>query len=153
MAKEIEYKFLVDSHQWEALKKPAPQRIVQSYLHNTPEYTVRVRIKESQGYVTIKGATKGVSRTEFEYEIPVQEAEAMIETFQLSHIRKKRYEIPFGNHLWEVDVFEGALEGLVLAEIEVSEEGEYFERPSWVTTDVSTDPKYYNAVLINKVKS
>lgn len=150
MGKEIEYKFLVDQDQWEKLDKPIPKLIVQSYLQNTPEKTVRVRIKGDQGFLTIKGATEGVTRTEFEYEIPVSEAEEMIATFQLSHIRKKRYEIQVDRHLWEVDVFEGALEGLILAEVEVLDEGEQFTKPSWVTEDVSTDSEYYNAVLIKK---
>lgn len=150
MGKEIEYKFLVNKEQWEALKKPKPQLIIQSYLHNTPEKSVRVRVKGDKGYLTVKGATKGVTRSEFEYEIPVSEAEDMIATFQLSHIRKFRYEIMVDDHLWEVDVFEGALNGLVLAEVEVLAEGEYFTRPAWVTEDVSTNAEYYNSVLIQK---
>ncbi|GAB5417955.1 MAG: CYTH domain-containing protein [Crocinitomicaceae bacterium] len=150
MGKEIEYKFLVDHDQWDALEKPRPKLIVQSYLQNTPEKTVRVRVKGDQGFLTIKGATKGVTRTEFEYEIPLTEAEEMIATFNLPHIRKKRYEIQVGQHIWEVDVFEGALEGLILAEIELSKESEKFTKPPWITTDVSTDPEYYNAVLIQK---
>lgn len=150
MGKEIEYKFLVNKNLWDALEKPEPKLIVQSFLHNSVERIVRVRVKGDKGYLTIKGATEGVTRTEFEYEIPVQEAEEMISTFQLPHIRKRRYEITIDQHLWEVDVFEGALEGLILAEIEVSEEGESFTKPDWVTEDVSTDPQYYNAVLIKK---
>ncbi len=150
MGKEIEYKFLVDRDQWNTLEKPTPKLIVQSYLQNTPEKTVRVRVKGNQGFLTIKGATKGVTRTEFEYEIPLEEAEEMIATFHLPHIRKKRYEIQVDQHLWEVDVFEGALAGLILAEVELSEETEHFTKPTWITQDVSTDPKYYNAVLIQK---
>jgi CYTH domain-containing protein len=150
MGKEIEYKFLVDQAQWDTLEKPVPQLIIQSYLHNTPEKSVRVRVKGDKGYLTVKGATKGVTRSEFEYEIPVSEAEDMIATFQLSHIRKYRYEVKIDDHLWEIDVFEGALAGLVLAEVEVTTEGESFTKPSWVTEDVSTDPAYYNAVLIGK---
>lgn len=150
MGQEIEYKFLVDAKGWEALKKPAPQLIVQSYLHNSKEKTVRVRVKGNQGFLTIKGATEGVTRTEFEFEIPKSEAEEMIAAFDLSHIRKLRYEIPFGNHIWEVDVFEGALAGLVLAEIELNTENEEFAKPDWIAKDVSTDPNYYNAVLIQK---
>lgn len=150
MGKEIEYKFLVDAEGWNRFKKPKPELIVQSYLQNTVERTVRVRIKKDKGFLTIKGATDGVTRSEFEYEIPVEEAEAIIETFKLPHIRKHRYEIKLGNHTWEVDVFEGALSGLILAEVEVNEEGEFFEKPDWVTKDVSTNPEYYNAVLIEK---
>ena len=150
MGKEIEYKFLVNQHLWDALPKPEPKLILQSFLQNEVERIVRVRVKGDQGFLTIKGATKGVSRVEFEYEIPAKDAEEMISVFQLPHIRKKRYEIVVGQHVWEVDVFEGPLEGLVLAEIEVSKEGETFTKPDWVAEDVSTDPGYYNAVLIGK---
>jgi len=150
MGKEIEYKFLVNKELWSIAKKPKPQLIVQSYLQNTRERTVRVRIKGEKGFLTVKGATVEVTRQEFEYEIPRVDAESMIEAFHLPNIRKQRYEIPLGKHIWEVDVFEGALEGLILAEIEVSQEGEKFEKPDWVTEDVSTDPNYYNAVLIEK---
>lgn len=153
MGQEIEYKFLVDQKQWETLEKPTPALIIQSYLHNTSEKSVRVRVKGTRGFLTIKGATKGVTRSEFEYEIPVSEAKEMIRTFQLSHIRKQRYEIKIDQHIWEVDVFEGALAGLILAEVEVSEEGERFTKPAWVTEDVSTNPEYYNAVLIQKCSS
>ncbi len=150
MGKEIEYKFLVDQDQWDALEKPESTLIIQSFLQKSVERVVRVRVKGDQGFLTIKGATKGVTRVEFEYEIPVADAEEIISTFQLPHIRKQRYEIVIDDHTWEVDVFEGALEGLILAEIEVSEEGESFTKPNWVTEDVSTNPEYYNAVLIEK---
>lgn len=150
MGKEIEYKFLVDKKQWEVLEKPLPVLIIQSYLQRETDRTVRIRVKGDKGFVTIKGATKGVTRAEFEYEIPVHEVEEMIQTFQLSHIRKQRYEIMVDQHLWEVDVFEGALSGLILAEVEVSQEGENFTKPAWVTEDVSMDPQYYNAVLIQQ---
>ncbi|MCR9173580.1 MAG: CYTH domain-containing protein [bacterium] len=150
MGKEIEYKFLVDTEKWEGTEKPEPQLIIQSYLQNEKERSVRVRVKGDRGFLTIKGATEGVTRTEYEYEIPVSDVEEMIARFQLPHIRKLRYEIQVGDHVWEVDVFEGALEGLVLAEVEVQEEGEAFTKPTWVTEDVSTNPAYYNAVLIGK---
>ncbi len=150
MGKEIEYKFLVDEARWSALEKPEPKLIVQSFLHNSVERIVRVRVKGNQGFLTIKGTTKGVTRIEFEYEIPVAEAEEMIATFRLPHIRKQRYEISVDQHIWEVDVFEGALAGLILAEVEVAIEGENFTVPDWVTEDVSTNPEYYNAVLIEK---
>lgn len=150
MAIEIEYKFLVDEKEWNALNKPEPSLIVQAYIHNSKEVTVRVRVKGTSAYLTIKGQTIGVSRSEFEYEIPVSDAEEMIEQFSTKHIRKYRYEIPVGKHTWEVDVFEGKLEGLILAEIELDSEDEAFEKPDWVTEDVSTNEGYYNAVLIEK---
>ena len=148
--KEIEYKYTVNKKRWEQLEKPIPELIVQGFLHNTPDLVIRVRIKGIKGYLTLKGATVGVTRTEFEYEIPLGDAEEIIQTFTSRHIRKNRYEIIQGNHLWEVDVFEGNLGGLVLAEIELSSEDEKFEIPNWVLEDVSHDPNYYNAVLIQK---
>ena len=150
MSTEIEYKFLVDKDTWNTSEKPEPSLIVQAYIHNSKELTVRVRIKGNQGFLTIKGATVGVTRSEFEYEIPVEEAKEMISQFSEKHIRKLRYEIPFGKHMWEVDVFEGKLTGLILAEIELKSEDEAFEKPNWVGEDVSTDEGYYNAVLIEK---
>ncbi|MFT6246665.1 MAG: CYTH domain-containing protein [Salibacteraceae bacterium] len=150
MAIEIEYKFLVDREKWNALSKPEPSLIVQAYIHNSKEVTVRVRIKGTSAYLTIKGQTIGVIRSEFEYEIPISDAEEMIEQFSTKHIRKYRYEIPMGKHTWEVDVFEGKLEGLILAEVELDSEDEVFEKPEWITEDVSTDASYYNAVLIEK---
>lgn len=150
MATEIEYKFLVDEDKWNVVKKPEPSLIVQAYIHNSKELTLRVRIKGNQGFLTIKGATVGVTRTEFEYEIPISDAEEMISQFSEKHIRKLRYEIPMGNHTWEVDVFEGKLSGLILAEIELKSENEAFQKPNWVGENVSTDEEYYNAVLIKR---
>ena len=150
MAIEIEYKFLVDADKWNALDKPEPSLIVQAYIHNSVDVTVRVRIKADKGFLTIKGKTEGVSRTEFEYEIPVKDAEEMIAQFSDKQIRKLRYEIAKEPHTWEVDVFEGKLAGLILAEIELNAEDEHFEKPNWVGEDVSSDPGYYNAVLINR---
>ena len=150
MAIEIEYKFLVDTEKWNALSKPEPSLIVQAYIHNSKEVTVRVRIKGTSAYLTIKGQTIGLTRSEFEYEIPVSDAEEMIAQFSDKHIRKYRYEIPVGKHTWEVDIFKGKLEGLLLAEVELNSENEVFEKPDWITEDVSTDEEYYNAVLIKK---
>ncbi len=147
---EIERKFLVDKVEWEKVEKPNPKKIVQAYILNSPEKTVRARIKGSKGFLTIKGATVGISRNEFEYEIPVEEAEEMIRLFAEKTISKDRYEIKFGNHVWEVDEFHGNLEGLLLAEIELSNENEAFEQPIWATEDVSTDVNYYNSKLIEK---
>lgn len=148
MNQEIEYKFLVDAAKWEAVDKPEPEAIVQAYLQREKARTVRVRTKGGRGYLTIKGATTGVTRAEFEYEIPLEEVNEMISTLELPCLQKKRYEIHHGNHLWEVDVFEGKLDGLIIAEIEVSSEVEAFDIPDWVTENVSFDPQYYNAELI-----
>ena len=148
---EIERKFLVKEQLWEAIEKPSPSRIVQAYIVNSAEKTVRIRIKGTKGFLTIKGPTQGISRSEFEYEIPLKDADELISTFAEKVIEKFRYEISFKNHLWEVDVFTGKLEGLYLAEIELNSEDEHFELPEWVGEEVSIDPNYYNSNLINKV--
>jgi len=148
--KEIEYKYLVDTEQWKLLDKPAPELIVQGFISKSVESTVRVRIKGDKAYLTIKGKTVGITRQEFEYEIPVYEAEELLDGFTPKQIRKHRYEIQHAGHIWEVDEFHGPLEGLILAELEVGSEDEKFEFPNWVTEDVSTNPAYYNAVLIDK---
>jgi len=147
---EIEYKFLVDHKIWSELEKPAPELIVQGYISKSVESTVRVRIKGDKGFLTIKGKTEGIRRPEFEYEIPVQDAESMIDLFTDKHIRKHRYEVIVAGKTWEVDEFHGPLEGLILAELEVESEEEEFEKPTWVTDDVSMDSNYFNAVLIDK---
>jgi len=147
---EIERKFLVDKTVWESISKPAPKRIVQAYILNTPDKTVRVRIKGEKGYLTIKGATVGISRSEFEYEIPLVEAQEMIDLFAEKTIEKFRYEITVGKHLWEIDEFHGKLAGLLIAEIELESEDEQFEKPIWVLDDVSTDVTYFNAKLIER---
>ena len=147
---EIERKFLVDKEKWELVNKPAPKRIVQAYLVRTPEKTIRVRVKDEKGFLTIKGPTVGISRSEFEYEIPLNEANELIEQFADKVIEKYRYEITVGYHLWEVDEFHGKLEGLLLAEIELTSEDEAFEKPDWVAEDVSLDQQYFNSNLVEK---
>lgn len=147
---EIERKFLVDAEKWQTISKPEPKLIIQAYLVNTPYKTVRVRIKGTKGYLTIKGPTSGISRTEFEYEIPLEDARELIEQFAEKVIEKHRYEIHHDNHIWEVDVFHGKLEGLLLAEIELNSEDETFSKPSWVSKEVSHDPEYFNAKLIER---
>lgn len=147
---EIERKFLVDKLEWDKVSKPHPKRIVQAYILNSPAKTVRVRIKGSKGYLTIKGATIGISRSEFEYEIPLAEAQEMIDLFAEKTIEKMRYEIQIGKHLWEIDEFQGKLDGLLIAEIELKSEDEAFEKPNWTLEDVSTDINYFNAKLIER---
>lgn len=147
---EIERKFLIDHDKWALVDKPEPKHIVQAYLYSCPEKTIRVRTKGNKGFLTIKGATVGISRSEFEYEIPLEEAKQLIEQFAEKVIDKHRYEIMVENHLWEVDEFHGKLEGLILAEIELNTEEENFIKPEWATEDVSLDAQYYNAKLIEK---
>lgn len=149
---EIEYKFLVDKEKWMKVEKSSPQLIVQGFITKSKEKTVRIRIKDSSAYLNVKGPTKGITRTEFEYEIPVLDAEILLKDFTSKQIIKKRYEVKIDHHIWEVDVFEGHLEGLILAELEVESESEMFALPDWVTKNVSLDNRYYNAVLIDMSK-
>jgi CYTH domain-containing protein len=147
--KEIEHKFLVDHNKWELIEKSTPQLIVQGYISKSEEKTVRIRIKGDKGFLTIKGKTVGISRNEYEYEIPVSDAEKILIELTDKRIRKLRYEITFRGRTWEVDVFEGHLTGLILAELEVEDEDERFDLPDWITSDVSNDKRYYNALLID----
>ena len=149
---EIEYKFLVNKDKWLLAEKPKPKIIVQGFITKTKDKTVRVRIKNEQAFLTIKGPTKGITRTEFEYEIPLEDAESLLDEFTEKQICKKRYEIKNEHHTWEVDVFEGHLEGLIIAELEVKSETELFALPEWATKNVSLDVRYYNAVLIDLSK-
>lgn len=147
---EIERKFSVDHKKWELIQKPEPHLISQGYLSKNKECTVRVRIKNSKGFLTIKGKTVGISRSEFEYEIPLTDAEQILTTLTEKTLVKYRYEIPFGEHLWEVDVFKGKLEGLIIAEIELSSDNETFKIPDWVIEDISDNVDFYNSNLIDK---
>jgi len=145
MATEIERKFLVTSDAWR--DGPEGVRICQGYLCRDEERTVRVRTKGDKGFLTIKGSTEGVSRTEFEYPIPLDEAKLLLEMCLPSLLDKTRYERRLGGHCWEVDEFHGENEGLIVAEIELEKEDTEFEKPDWVGQEVSDDPRYYNACL------
>ena len=147
---EIERKFLVTS---DAFKKEAftQNRIKQGYLSSIPERTVRVRIKGDTGYLTIKGISNesGLSRFEWEKEIPVEEAEKLLLLCEAGAIDKTRFEVKSGNHVVEVDVFYGKNEGLIMAEIELASETESFEKPNWLGKEVTNNKRYYNAYLNN----
>lgn len=147
MAQEIERKFLVNR---QLLILPENgQRIVQGYIKTQSRTAVRVRIKGDRGFLTIKGENRGAVRSEFEYEIPLADAEAMLgELCAKPIIDKIRYEIPFGAHLWELDVFTGDKEGLWVAEVELGAECESFEKPVWLGEEVTGDKRYYNSSLI-----
>lgn len=148
---EIERKFLVLSTLFLEEATQA-QKIVQGYLNSNPERTVRIRIKNDKGFITIKGKgdSSGTTRFEWEKEISLNEAEALIQLCEPGVIDKTRYLIPKGNHVFEVDVFEGENKGLVMAEIELSTKDEVFEKPSWLGEEVTNDEKYYNAYLSKK---
>lgn len=149
MAQEIERKFLVKNQKWQ--ENILSETIIkQGYLANQDNATVRIRITKGTAYLTIKSATKGISRSEFEYEIPVADAEEMLSTVaQQPFIDKTRYKIQCGEHVWDLDVFEGANNGLIVAEVELGSEEESFILPEWAGEEVSQDPRYYNANLIN----
>lgn len=145
---EIERKFLVESTDF-IKESTINNRIVQGYLNSNPERTVRVRIKGNKGYLTIKGKgnESGTSRFEWEKEITLFEAEALLQLCESGIIDKIRYEIPLGKHTFEVDVFSGENQGLIIAEVELSSENEIFEQPKWLGKEVTGDKKYYNSYL------
>jgi adenylate cyclase len=147
MAREIERKFLVTDEGWRAAAASS-SRYRQGYLANTDRCSVRVRVAGDRAFLNIKSATLGISRTEFEYPVPVAEAEHMLARFCQGHlVEKRRYFVPHQGRTWEVDVFEGINRGLVIAELELEEEGARFALPSWAGTEVSSDPRYYNVYL------
>ena len=145
---EIERKFLVTSTDF--ISESTTQfRIVQGYLNSNPERTVRVRIKGNKGFLTIKGKgnENGTTRFEWEKEISLSEAEALLQLCESGIIDKIRYEIPLGKHTFEVDVFSGENQGLIIAEVELTFENEFFEQPNWLGKEVTGDKKYYNSHL------
>jgi len=146
MPKEIERKFLIANEGWKA----GVQRssfFAQGYLSYDPERTVRVRETDTQGFLTVKGLTVGLSRDEFEYEIPKAEATALLKMCEHPPIQKRRHFVEHEGHLWEIDIFEGANEGLQVAEIELRSEEEMFVRPEWLGDEVSGDRRYSNSSL------
>ncbi|MBU3677779.1 MAG: CYTH domain-containing protein [Chitinophagaceae bacterium] len=148
MAVEIERKFLVKKSTWDALPKPSGHYYQQAYLLNTPEKTIRVRQTDTQGFITIKGATQGIRRSEYEFEIPWTEAGQILDEFCSEKIEKMRYKIPFGGHIFEVDEFMGRHAGVVVAEVELIDESTEFEKPAWLGREVSDYVRYFNAVMI-----
>jgi CYTH domain-containing protein len=147
MAKEIERKFLVKGDAWRSDAKGTTYR--QGYLNSAKERTVRVRTAEGKAYITIKGLTVGATRAEYEYEIPYDDAKAMLETLaEKPLIEKRRYKIPAGDVTWEIDEFLGDNGGLIVAEVELKSEDQAFDKPVWLDDEVTDDPRYYNANLI-----
>ena len=148
MAQEIEKKFLV-AGEFKPFAKKAT-RITHGYLSSVPERTVRVRVKGEKGFITIKGIgnQSGASRYEWEKEIPVAEVEELLKICEPGVIDKTRYLVDAGDHTYEVDEFYGDNEGLVVAEVELSDEGEAFVKPEWLGEEVTGDVKYYNSMLM-----
>ncbi len=149
MGIEIERKFLVKNDQWR--KSVVSDAVMkQGYVANQTNASVRVRIANGKAHLNIKSSTIGIKRAEFEYEIPLEEAEEILaQIAEQPFIDKTRYKVKCGEHIWELDIFEGANRGLIVAEIELNSEDEAFELPEWVGDEVSGDSKYYNVSLVN----
>jgi adenylate cyclase len=145
MAIEIERKFLVQAPPISSWGKGVS--IKQGYLARGRGATARVRVFGHQGFLTIKGKTVGISRQEFEYEIPLADAEALLAICEGGLISKQRWHITVDQHVWEIDMFSGDNEGLIVAEIELNDANESFSHPSWLGEEVSHDPKYFNGAL------
>lgn len=147
MGEEIERKFLVIGDGWRA--GAGGMRYRQGFLSTEPERVVRVRVAGARGWIAIKGPAIGARRTELEYEIPVADAELMLEKLcKRPLVEKVRHTLTVGSHTWEIDVFEGENEGLIIAEIELRSEDEAFEKPEWIGKEVTADPRYFNSNLV-----
>jgi len=148
MPVEIERKFIVRNDIWDTIKKPDPVLIHQGYLLITEETTIRVRYTETKGTMTIKGKQQGISRDEYEYEIPLKEAKEIFENHCQKRLSKKRYKIPVGSLIWEVDEYLNHLSGLIIAEVELGSENENIDTiPEWIGEEETQDIKYSNAFL------
>ena len=147
MGIEIERKFLVRGDQWRSLGTPVRYR--QGYLAADIKRSVRVRVAGDRGLITIKGSTEGITRAEYEYEIPRADAEAMLD--QLCNrplIEKNRTKISLNGVVWEVDEFFGANQGLIMAEVELNSPQQAIDLPDWIGEEVSADPRYFNSNLV-----
>ena len=148
MGKEIERKFLVRGDVWRSLAKGTAYR--QGYLNSAKERTVRIRAIDEKAFLTIKGLTVGATRSEYEYEIPLADCNAMLDALaEKPIIEKKRYKVPFEDLTWEVDEFFGDNAGLIVAEVELKSEGQAFRKPEWVGEEVTADPCYFDS---NRIK-
>ncbi len=148
MGNEIERKFLLKGEAWRALGHPVHYR--QGYLNRSKERTVRVRRAGEKGYLTIKGISKGMTRMEYEYVIPKEDADALLHDLaEKPLIEKDRYRIEYKGLTWEIDEFFGENQGLILAEVELESEDQKIQLPDWIGKEVTQDPKYYNSNLVN----
>ena len=148
---EIERKYLVKDGVKDILTSLKPIRIIQAYLVNEKLKSVRIRIADNLAFITIKNVVSGLTRKEFEYEIPKNEAEHIIQTFGLKVLTKDRYHVMHDSKLWEVDVFSKQLKGLIIAEIELNNEKEKVELPDWIDIEVTHDASFLNANLIKRI--
>tara|TARA_Y100000590_G_C15443722_1_gene909878 strand:+ start:377 stop:841 length:465 start_codon:yes stop_codon:yes gene_type:complete len=149
MGLEIERKFLLKNSDWRKLVEEE-NLIKQGYLNSNAERTVRVRVKNSMAYLTIKGKSQNTTRQEFEYEIPLADAESLLKLCEPPLIEKTRFIVNYQGKTWEIDEFEGENKGLTVAEIELSSEDESFDLPDWIGEEVSQDARYFNSSLIKK---
>lgn len=150
MAKyEIERKFLLNNTVWEQWKEKATEgiRIVQGYLSRRKESTVRVRIAGEDAWLTVKGVTEGDIREEYEYPVPIEDAERMIRMCEDGVVEKTRWKISYENLIYEIDIFEGRLSGLMLCEVELPERNMEIKLPPFVGVEVTGDSRYYNSNL------
>lgn len=148
MAKEIERKFTIINDSWRSCVSHS-SHYRQGYMGQADKASVRVRLQDDRAYLNIKSATLGIERQEYEYEIPVKDANEILNTLcEKPLIEKKRYFVEHAGKEWEIDVFEGDNAGLIVAEIELDSSNEYFELPPWAGEDVSHDTRYYNVCLV-----
>jgi adenylate cyclase len=151
--REIERKFLVTGDGWKK-KAGAPSHILQGYLARGRQATIRVRIKDGKSAtLTVKSREAGASRAEYEYRIAVKDAKALLELCGRSRIEKHRYTLPQGKLTWEIDVFGGSHEGLVVAEIELPSADHAVRLPSWIGEEVTNDPRYRNSALASEIQA
>lgn len=146
MGIEIEHKYLVVNDKYRNMASSS-HRIMQGYLSREPQRTVRIRVKDNQGFITIKGKNVGDTRAEFEYPIPIDDAMQLLNMCLPTVIEKTRYLVPFEGHTWEVDEFHGARRGLVVAEIEIGNSNQQYTLPPFVGQNVTGNPDYYNSNL------
>jgi adenylate cyclase len=147
MGVEIERKFLVDHEKWEKVEKSNGIPYRQGYMLHDDKQTIRVRVSDKKGYLNFKSKVSELNRKEYEYEIPLEDGLEMLDVFTTNGTEKIRYVIQFKGKIWEVDVFSGDNAGLIVAEIELQSESEQFEKPNWVTAEVTYDGRYTNASL------
>lgn len=147
MGHEIERKFLVIADDWQGLVRDSSQ-LRQGYLSSNAKATVRVRTKDdAKAVLTLKGATLGITRAEYEYAIPIEDARELLAMAEPNTVQKRRHLVPYGGLDWEVDVFEGRHAGLILAEVELQSEDQPVALPKWVGAEVTDDDRYFNASL------
>lgn len=150
MATEIEHKYLVKLELWKQIVPESSEIVKQGYLSSIPTSTIRVRTLGDKGFITIKGKSTGASRPEYEYEIPLSDAEELLGLFCSEVIEKVRHYVHYASNLWEVDEFHGLNSGLVVAEIELEHEDQQYEKPEWIDSDVTSDRRYSNSNLVQR---